>query len=398
MSISSVLEDGSRVVGIGTVDLPTKRTPSSSGVDGNTTVRLTNVAHVPGVICNILGLPVLGEYKFSTDFRNPSNGSIQDKDDQPLAYFRKSSPTGLLAVCLSDPPFGPKVGPSSLTGGSYYINASWSNAEQQKWVAYHAQTVAQKKGTGRDQGPAGAGAGANNTNSPAVLAQCVGEPATSVEELSQNRVLLVSLRLESFFDKRYKPLLDEIASKSRLQRVKSATTAIRLLSEKPAPTAVLLTDQALTEPEHAAVWDAALQYIRQGGIVVAMGHLPSFTSPLDLKPFFAKAGLPWEAASYHRTTLSLNRAAVGRSVASKLPSEYSQKALAVKNVAPGDVWYGTTAGSVVESMVFSPTSAHNPSESPSVLAKVGNGKLGYVGDVNAEEGSNLVILAMCGLL
>ena len=48
--------------------------------------------------------------------------------------------------------------------------------------------------------------------------------------------------------------------------------------------------------------------------------------------------------------------------------------------------------------MFGPTSVHKLDESPVFLAKVGDGKLGYVGDVNAEEESNLVILAMCGLL
>jgi hypothetical protein len=128
-----------------------------------------------------------------------------------------------------------------------------------------------------------------------------------------------------------------------------------------------------------------------------MGHFPAFVRPLDIKPFFAKAGLPWEAASYHRTTLSLNQAVVKGRAASELPEQYSQKALAVKNVAPGDVWYHTTTDLVMESRVFSPTSVHSLNESPAVLAKVGSGKLGYVGDVNAEEESNLVILAMCGI-
>jgi hypothetical protein len=195
----------------------------------------------------------------------------------------------------------------------------------------------------------------------------------------------------------YKPLLDELALKSHLQRVKSAASAIRLLSGKPAPTAVLVTDHALTEPENASVWETALQYVRQGGTLVAMGHFPSFTPPLDIKAFFAKAGLPWEAGSYDTTTLSLNRAVVKGRAASKLPRKYSQKALAVKNVAPGDVWYHTTSDSVMKSKVFPPTSVHSLNESPAALAKVGNGKLGYVGDVNAEEESNLVILAMCGI-
>lgn len=36
-------------------------------------------------------------------------------------------------------------------------------------------------------------------------------------------------------------------------------------------------------------------------------------------------------------------------------------------------------------------------ESPVACASVGQGKLGYLGDVNAERESGDVILAMCGL-
>ena len=277
-----------------------------------------------------------------------------------------------------------------MTGKCYYIGASWSKAEEQRWTAYRAQIAAGCDGANGSQRPAGAAA--NSSRSPPEgLAEPVGEPAESVEELNQNRVLLVSLKLEPYFDELYQPLLDELALRSRLQRVKSAAAATRLLSDKPAPTAVLVTDQALTEAENAGVSEAALRYIRQGGTLVAMGHFSSFTPPLDMNRFFAKAGLVWEAGSYDRTRLSLNRAAVEGVMASKLPSKYSQKALAVKHAAPGEVWYRITANS-------SPTNAYSLYESPITLAKVGNGKLGYVGDVNAEEESNLVILAMCGLL
>jgi len=55
----------------------------------------------------------------------------------------------------------------------------------------------------------------------------------------------------------------------------------------------------------------------------------------------------------------------------------------VKNVEESAVWYAETGFSNEAAVVF---------------ANVGSGKLGYVGDVNAEEGSDVVILAMCGLL
>jgi hypothetical protein len=36
-------------------------------------------------------------------------------------------------------------------------------------------------------------------------------------------------------------------------------------------------------------------------------------------------------------------------------------------------------------------------QTPVAYKKVGKGRVAYVGDVNAEEGSARVILAMCGL-
>jgi hypothetical protein len=42
--------------------------------------------------------------------------------------------------------------------------------------------------------------------------------------------------------------------------------------------------------------------------------------------------------------------------------------------------------------------ANEARQAPVALSKVGEGRLGYVGDVNAEEGSVTVVLALCGLL
>ncbi|KAI2620014.1 hypothetical protein GGR54DRAFT_112056 [Hypoxylon sp. NC1633] len=211
-------------------------------------------------------------------------------------------------------------------------------------------------------------------------------------------ILLVSLNLKPSFDGTYEPLLTKLSSKATVQRIKKRESVIHRLSEGPRPSAVLVTDAALTRKENSSAWEAVLQYVRQGGTSVIMGHFSSFVKPNNIKPFFGKAGLPWESASYQRTTLVLNRQAVGASLAACLPPRYSQKALSVKNVAHADAWYGTDKDSVVESLVFAPTSAHVVGESPVVFASVGDGKLGYLGDVNAEEGSTTVVLVMCGLL
>ncbi|KAF5649191.1 triacylglycerol lipase [Fusarium sp. NRRL 52700] len=211
-------------------------------------------------------------------------------------------------------------------------------------------------------------------------------------------LLSISLNHQPYFDQLYEPLLTEIQSKVDFLQAKDADSAARLLSEQPSPTAVLITDESLSDNRNHHLWRAVLRYVRKGGRAVVMGNFSSFVKPLSIKPFFAQAGLSWEVGAYHRTTVVLNHAAVESGLAAKLLPRYSQKAQFVKNVALDDAWYITDEESVIESSVFFPTNARAPGESPITFASVGDGKLGYIGDVNGERGSNVAVLAMCGLL
>lgn len=213
------------------------------------------------------------------------------------------------------------------------------------------------------------------------------------------KVLLVSLDFQPFFDENYAQLINDLSTKADIQRVKGSGSALNRISGENPPAAILITDAALSnQKSKAPVWDAILNYVRQGGTAVVMGHFSSFAKPLKIGPFFQKAGLPWESGDYHRTDTALNPSVVPGGMAKRLPREYSQKALAVKNVAPGDVWYTARPDSVVQSAVFSPDNAYRPGQAAVAMAKVGEGKLGYLGDVNAESESQTVVLAMCGLL
>ncbi|KAG6101667.1 hypothetical protein E4U31_003612 [Claviceps sp. LM219 group G6] len=214
----------------------------------------------------------------------------------------------------------------------------------------------------------------------------------------KSHILAISLAHQFYFDDMFEPLITAIKSKAKFTQVKDANSALQQLSQQPSPTAVLITDEALTLGQYKHVWSAVLQYIRSGGKAVIMGTFTGHVKPPNMKPFFAQADLPWECGSYHRTTVVLNSAVIEKGLAAKLPAQYSQKAVAVKNVAPNDAWYMANDDSVIESMVFAPTSAKAFGESPVTFASVGDGKLGYIGDVNAEQGSNAVTLAMCGLL
>ncbi|TFA99286.1 Ribonuclease H1 [Trichoderma ghanense] len=245
--------------------------------------------------------------------------------------------------------------------------------------------------------------GANMMAASAMLRVLAIDPldqASGASRMAANakpRVLSVSLNRLSFFDSMYDSLLSKLRVGSTFQRVEDGVSAIRMLLEEPRPDAVLVTDEALTLRENAAVWDAVLKYVQHGGTAVCMGHFSCFTSPPSIKPFFTKAGLDWSSGSYHRTTLVLNLQAVGVSLASRLLPKYSQKAVFLKHARPSDAWYVTNENSFLESLVFSAENVHKPGESPVLLARVGKGKLGYIGDVNGEEGSEAVVLAMCGL-
>lgn len=142
--------------------------------------------------------------------------------------------------------------------------------------------------------------------------------ASNMAENGKPRVLAISLANRPFFEELQGSLVAKIKARSVYQCVEDGQSAKRVLLEDPPPNAVLIPDEALTLKEYASVWDAVLNYIRQGGTAVITGIFSGFVKPLSIKPFFAKAGLEWEVGSYHRTTLKLNAQLVGVNVASKL--------------------------------------------------------------------------------
>jgi hypothetical protein len=195
----------------------------------------------------------------------------------------------------------------------------------------------------------------------------------------------------------YGHLMDAIKAKSNLKYAKTTQEALALFNQNGSPKGVFLTDPGIIESKNNAVSQKLTEYVRSGGNVVMGGLFSSFVNLDEMGTYMReKWNLPWEPASYHRTTLSLNQAVVMRPTSS-LPSSYSQKAVSLKNVDPGMAWYVATDDSVVESIVPLPGPGVQPLETPVAFAKLGNGWVGYVGDVNAEKGTTAVILTMLDL-
>jgi hypothetical protein len=109
-------------------------------------------------------------------------------------------------------------------------------------------------------------------------------------------------------------------------------------------------------------------------------------------------GLPWQHGDYHRSDFHLNPScSLPTGVApNSLPAPYSMKVLHIKNARPHEKIFVPVANAMTQSHVFPPEYV-DQAQGAVVGAKVGNGYLVYVRDVNAEEGSNNIILSLLGL-
>jgi hypothetical protein len=211
-------------------------------------------------------------------------------------------------------------------------------------------------------------------------------------------IFLLSLEFQSFLDQVYSSLFDSLSNSARVKRAKSASGAIRYL-EANTPKAILVTDEGLTKREHAEVLGHILPYLRNGGLVIIGLHFPNFVHMEAFDNFFDRLGLPWRRGDYYRTTFGFNPSCTlpAGVIRDSMPAPYSMKVLHVKNARQHEKIFVPISDATTQSHVFSPELA-DESQAAVVGAKVGNGFLVYVGDVNGERGSDQIILSLCGLL
>lgn len=204
---------------------------------------------------------------------------------------------------------------------------------------------------------------------------------------------------QSQFQSIHGRLLNMLFERSTLRHAKDANQALALFSEDNEPRAVFVADAAIMAPRNEVISQRLVNYVKYGGTVVFGGMFSAQVERGELDRYFGHTwDLPWEAGSQHRTTLVLNETAVELPISDELSNAYSQKALFLHNVLPHECWYLPTEDSVVESFVPIPGPVTDFSETPVAFTRVGKGWLGYVGDMNAEEGSDAAVLGMMSML
>lgn len=222
--------------------------------------------------------------------------------------------------------------------------------------------------------------------------------AIELASSSKPVVMVLALENDRTFHNQYVTFYDSLRAKAKLVKANLAKDALVYLASSEL-SAVFIPDVGITKWKNARVLAKLVEFAKSGGSVVVRATFSSFVDPMVLNTFFLRWwGLRWEGGSSHRTTFSLNKSHFLAKSRPSLLQSYSMRALHVKNITPEVALYSPTEDSHLESLMSAPTKITDLSESPIAHTQIGKGYFGYVGDVNREKGSDMVILAMLGLL
>ena len=201
-------------------------------------------------------------------------------------------------------------------------------------------------------------------------------------------------------DEMYPQFYKALRKTATLTEVQQPRAAQAALTTTPLPDAIILSDSALTSPKNSKLLTRLVAYARTGGTAVAALQFSNTVKTGELRSFFAAWGVPWDGGGYYRTTASLNPSGIPAPLnKDALLLEVSAMAVHLSRVPREHVVYLPTADSRIESRTHAPErlTPAQAQESPAALAPVGQGYVGYVGDVNGEQGSTRFVFEMCGV-
>jgi hypothetical protein len=211
-------------------------------------------------------------------------------------------------------------------------------------------------------------------------------------------VLLLNLSYQPLFDMTYAPLIDILDRSAQLKRAESPERALSYL-ENNKPKAIIVTDEGLTEVGNASVLAKVVSYARSGGLVIIGLHFPCFANDEGFRLVFKDGfGLPWMPGEYHQGDFQFNPACSlpTTTLEAKLPRSYRMRVLNVKDAMPHERSFIPVLTAQTQPPIL-PPAEFDQSQAPVAGAKVGNGFLAYIGDLNAAPGSDDIVLALCGL-
>ncbi len=161
------------------------------------------------------------------------------------------------------------------------------------------------------------------------------------------------------------------------------------------------------QTKHQALNNALVAYAKAGGTVIFGCQCSNHVTPPDLRWYFSTIwNLPWQMGSYARFDFKPS-AAVGRINGKALPEEYNVKAVQLKDVDKDSVVYREQGESysltarLMQQGMLGPqpqeSKVRSRNSGPVIWKKYADGWVGWLGDVNNEEGTRQITMMMCGL-
>ncbi|KAH7042238.1 ribonuclease H-like domain-containing protein [Macrophomina phaseolina] len=176
------------------------------------------------------------------------------------------------------------------------------------------------------------------------------------EDDARPTIDVLSLGALPWFEEMYGSLLDALDDCAHIRRVSTARAALESLTTVATkPAAILVVDAGIAQKGGLDIMNKLAEYVADGGTAIFCCAFSSFVRPSDLNSLFqASFGLSWKAGSY-------------------------------------------TSGVGYDSALYLSDDFGCRNQTSAAWVRVGRGSVGYVGDVNGEEETDGVILAMCGL-
>lgn len=193
------------------------------------------------------------------------------------------------------------------------------------------------------------------------------------------------------FDDLYTGLCTKMEEQYALIKSPSLTTEHLAYSK-----AIIVTDGGLSQKKNKSIQVGLSQYAKNGGTVILACLFSSFVRGSDFAVMCQNMQLHWGWGDYHRTDFALNPAfapVFGDKAFQALEKSYSMKAVHLANVQSNAKVYVPTDDSRVQSFVFPPDTV-DTAQTPAVWQKHGQGHIAYIGDVNNENGSQALVMAM----
>lgn len=194
------------------------------------------------------------------------------------------------------------------------------------------------------------------------------------------------------FDSMYGSLMNKLKNHSLLNvSLVGSMDALeaKCIESNPNETVLLFTNDVVKGKK---MQEIGKKFVNAGGLAIFGCLFSSFIVPPAMEAIFQNFGLPWKTSNYNRTTFGITD--FGKSLLTGITEKFSVKALQLSNVLPNQMLYTPVENATTQSFVFPPESA-NPTNVMAAFGKIGSGAVAYIGDVNAEESCDLLIVALC---